>query len=152
MKELPVFVKESSIIPMETLVQSTSYAPSDTLILHVYKGNVSNTFIYYEDDGKSFDYEKDIYYKRSISYDPSQNTIVLNKTEGQFQSKFKNILLVLHGFTGINKLKINDQSISLSKIQWSFLSADSVVSNNEDACNVLTTIFKNDAGKIIIKY
>jgi len=152
MKELPVYVKESSIIPMQTLVQSTAYNPSDTLILHIYKGNIPNSFIYYEDDGKTFNYEKGDYYKRIISYDPSQKIIVLDKTEGQFQSKFKNILLVLHGFDSINKLKVNDQSASLKQLQWSFLSPDSITKSNEDACSVLTTVFKNDAKKIIIKY
>ncbi|HSY61112.1 MAG TPA: TIM-barrel domain-containing protein, partial [Cytophaga sp.] len=58
MQVLPVYVKESSIIPMQTLVQSTTIQPSDTLILHIYKGMIPNTFVYYEDDGKTFDYEK----------------------------------------------------------------------------------------------
>jgi len=156
MKELPVYVKESSIIPMQTLVQSTADMPQDTLILHVYKGTVPNTYTYYEDDGLSFDYEKGNYYKRNISYDPSQKEIVFDKTEGAFSSKFKNILLVLHGFNGSQQIKINDQSYSLTSSTFAFLSDSALpvaaTGNNDDQCNILTTTFKNDNGEIVIKY
>jgi len=156
MKQLPVYVKESSIIPMQTLVQSTAIMPSDTLILHIYKGAIVNTFIYYEDDGQTFDYEKGVYYKRVITYNPSQKIIVLDKTEGSFHSKFKNILLVLHGFDGAKEININNQSINLTENKISFLSPSSFdtkeFSDNLGAASVLTAVIKNDTGKITIKY
>lgn len=57
-KKLPIYVRESSIYPMQSLVQSTSEKPTDTLLIHIYKGNINNTFVYYEDDGESYNYEK----------------------------------------------------------------------------------------------
>jgi alpha-glucosidase len=156
MQKLPVYVKESSIIPTQTLVQSTMIMPSDTLVLHIYKGAIANTFVYYEDDGKSFDYEKGDFYKRNITYDPSQNSIQFDKTEGKFQSKFKSILLLLHGFDGVNSIKINDRSINLQTATISFLSTSSLPdftgTSKTESCKILTTVFKNDNDKIIIKY
>ncbi|MEO7264178.1 MAG: TIM-barrel domain-containing protein, partial [Ferruginibacter sp.] len=82
MQQLPAYVKESSIIPMQSLVQSTSDKPTDTLLLHIYKGNVPNSYTFYEDDGKTFDYEKGAYYKRIISYDPANKLISFSVAEG----------------------------------------------------------------------
>src|ERR1700749_283253 len=88
MHKLPVYVKESSIIPMQSLVQSTSQKPIDTLTIHVYKGDVNNKFVYYEDDGESYHYENGAYYKRAITYDAAAKTITFNKVEGSASSKF----------------------------------------------------------------
>lgn len=96
MQQLPVFVKESSIIPMQSLVQTTAEQPTDTLFVHVYKGESKNKFIYYEDDGESYAYEKGAFYKRAITYDT--NKLILSTPEGQSNSKFKFIQLILHGF------------------------------------------------------
>jgi Alpha-glucosidases, family 31 of glycosyl hydrolases len=98
MHQLPVYVKESSIIPMQSLVQTTATQPTDTLFLHLYKGAIKNTFVYYEDDGESYAYEKGAFYKRAITYDPLKNTLQLATPEGQSNSKFKSIQLILHGF------------------------------------------------------
>ena len=141
---------------MQTLVQSTSIQPLDTLILHIYQGAIANTFVYYEDDGKTFDYEKGVYYRRSIVYNPSQKTILLDKAEGSFTSKFKNILLVLHGFGDTDKISINGHSVDLQMAFISFLSTSSfdikTVADNLNSCKTLTALIKNDSEKIVIKY
>ncbi|MES2129811.1 MAG: glycoside hydrolase family 31 protein [Pseudomonadota bacterium] len=102
--KLPLYVKESSIVPMQSLVQSTSERPADTLALHIYKGDIASSISYYEDDGASFDYQKGAYYQRSISYDPAARSIRFGAVEGKYQSKFGKIEIVLHGF-GDTKLK-----------------------------------------------
>jgi len=43
--------------------------------VHVYNGNVNNSFVYYEDDGESFNYEKGAYYKRTITYDVAKKAV-----------------------------------------------------------------------------
>ncbi len=96
--KLPVYVKGGSIIPMQSLVQTTAQKPVDTLFVHIYNGNTANRFVYYEDDGKSFDYKKGSYYKRAISFEPVGHNIVFDTVEGNYQSRFKHIKLILHGF------------------------------------------------------
>ena len=109
---LPVYVKESSIIPMQSLVQTTAQAPTDTLSLHIYNGNVLNEFVYYEDDGKTYNYEQGDYYKRSIKFDPAGRSIILDEVSGNFISKFHFIKLIMHGFSAINQVKINGSAIA----------------------------------------
>jgi len=99
--DLPVFVKAGAIIPMQNIVQSTNEKGDGILELNVWYGNGVSSFVYYEDDGTSYDYENGDYYKREITFDPSRRTIVFSEVEGSFKSKFSNIQLVLHGFENL---------------------------------------------------
>ena len=113
LNNLPVFVKGGSIIPMQSVIQSTNEMPSDTLVIHVYNGKTANTFVYYEDDGTSYDYENGNFYKREIIFDPANNAIVFEKYQGTFRSKFNYYKLHFHGFennsfTGNEIVKANE--------------------------------------------
>ncbi|MBC9911061.1 TIM-barrel domain-containing protein [Chitinophaga varians] len=121
-KTLPVYVKESSIVPMQSLVQSTREKPADTLFLHLYKGSQPNTFVYYEDDGESFSYEKGDYYERTITYDPAQQTLTLQKPQGSYSSQFHHIKLILHGFDSKQRVTVNGSTAAVSANPFSFLS------------------------------
>ena len=152
---LPIYVKESSIIPMQTLVQSTAIAPSDTLLLHIYKGSIANTYTYYEDDGKSYDYEKGSYYKRNIIYTPADNKIIFEKADGLMYSKFTNVALILHGFDGQQKVVVNGNSVQLQPNTISLLSPISKFdpqgsAKAADGTSTLTTVFKNNNDRITI--
>jgi len=107
LNDLPVFVMASGIIPMQSVVQYTSQKPSSLLELHIYNGSRSNTFVYYEDDGSSYDYEKGIYYKRSIDFDPEKRIIQLSKADGTFTSKFSAVRMVLHNFREVMSVNVN---------------------------------------------
>ncbi len=96
--QLPVYVKASSVIPMQSLVQSTKEKPSDTLYVYVYNGVDKNSFTYYEDDGKSLDYSKGIFCRRNIVFDPRHKKIALQQQEGSYTSQFRHIQFILHGF------------------------------------------------------
>lgn len=100
--KLPLYIKAGSIIPMQSLVESTSEMPSDTLVLHIYNGNKTNSFSYYEDDGESYKYQSGDYYKRTISFNPAINTIGFSKAEGSYTSRFRFIKIILHGFAKIS--------------------------------------------------
>ena len=121
-KTLPVYVKESSIIPMQSLIQCTAEQPSDTLFLHVYKGDKENTFVYYEDDGKSFDNEKGIFYQRAITYRPADEKLVLEKVSGSYSSRFQYIRLLLHGFSEKKSITVNGAPLALQTGRYAFLS------------------------------
>ncbi|MBK0378405.1 glycoside hydrolase family 31 protein [Mucilaginibacter segetis] len=111
--QLPVYVKESSIIPMQSQIQNTTEKPVDTLYLHVYKGDVNNKFVYYEDDGESYAYENGAFYKRTISYNAATKTITFAKADGALKSKFSNIKLMLHGFNN-TEIKLNGKQVKVN--------------------------------------
>jgi alpha-glucosidase len=106
--KLPVFAKGGSFIPMQTLIQSTSEKPSDTLYLHVYWGKDPSEYIYYEDDGITFAYKNGSSMIQKFLFDPDRKQIVIEAPLGSYQSKFSKIALILHGFDDQkNKMTIN---------------------------------------------
>ena len=117
--QLPVFIKASAIIPMQSTVQSTKQKPSDTLYLHVYNGKEKNRFVYYEDNGTDLAYQKGDYCKRVITFDPFSRRLLLEKQDGAFKSNFKKLQLVFHGFestvTGIVINSGNEQPLQEQK-------------------------------------
>ncbi len=153
MHTLPVYVRESSIIPMQSLVQTTQQKPSDTLFLHVYKGSVNNDFRYYEDDGETFDYEKEEYFQRNISYRPSENSLTLEKVSGKLASKFKHIQLILHGFGGQENISTDGKPVNIEKGTVAFIQPVSRFdpqgeSNPVVSCGVLKVVVPNSADAI----
>ncbi|MEJ1928785.1 glycoside hydrolase family 31 protein [Nostoc sp. NIES-2111] len=96
-KQLPVFVKAGSILPMQSLVMNTAEKPSDTLYVHVYLGGKGSSYTYYEDDGESFDNEKGVYYRRSISYNAAARSVSFGEVQGSGKSKFSQVKLLFHG-------------------------------------------------------
>lgn len=111
LNDMPVFVKESGIVPMQSVVQSTKEKGDGILYVHVWKGNADNNFVYYEDDGTTYNYEQSDFYKRTISYLPQSNQIIFEKKEGNYTSKFDKIKIVLHGFTSLSAATVNDTAV-----------------------------------------
>src|SRR6185312_9506750 len=70
--QIPIYVKGSSIIPMQALVQSTAQNPGDTLTVHIYNGTQPNTFTWYHDAGNGFNYRQGVFYSRTITFNPAQ--------------------------------------------------------------------------------
>ncbi|HEY0741253.1 MAG TPA: glycoside hydrolase family 31 protein [Chryseosolibacter sp.] len=94
---LPIYIKGGAIIPMQP-VKSHTGESNDILNLHLYAGLTSSSFLFYEDDGNSFDYQKNVYTKRMIDYKPVERTLTLQNAEGSFKTAYRKVKLVLHGF------------------------------------------------------
>lgn len=147
---LPVFVKGGSIIPMQSLVQSTAEQPTDTLSIHVYNGSGYNNFVYYEDDGKSFAYQKGEFYKRNIIFDPDKRKISFEAPEGKYNSHFKYIRLLLHGFDGTTALTSGNGKITLQDEQFAYLGVTG--HETQSNCAVKCTVINNDTANIQLNY
>ncbi|MDN3582131.1 TIM-barrel domain-containing protein [Mucilaginibacter flavus] len=155
--KLPVYVKGGSIIPMQSLTQSTAELPTDTLAVHIYKGDKPNHFVYYEDDGKSFGYQKGDFYKRTISFDPDKKTISFDKAEGTYKTNFKYIRLVLHGFEQTTSIKTAGNNLKLQDDAIAFLGAAANTDpqgsvNAPDKSPVKTVTISNTTNNIQINY
>lgn len=154
MHTLPVFIRESSIIPMQSLVQTTAEKPSDTLFLHVYKGSRENRFEYYEDDGETFAYEKGASYRRVVEYKPAEGNLVLEKPVSGMPSHFRYVQLVLHGF-GKDAAKVNGAERKLTAGEWVAVQPVSRfdpqgVANPVVKCKVQTLTLPNDNQSITV--
>lgn len=94
--DVPVFVKEGAIIPMQSVVQHTKEKGDGVLTIHVWKGKEETFFQYYEDDGETYDYEKGKFLTRHIDYDPGGNRVLFTVEEGSYTSKYNTVKVVYH--------------------------------------------------------
>ncbi len=97
-ERLPVFVKASAIIPVSSKAHTNTKNLGDTIEIHVYAGEEENSFLYYEDDGETYQFEQGKFHKRLIEYNPQSKSIIINKAEGQYASRFKHLHVCFHGF------------------------------------------------------
>ena len=114
---IPIFVKASSILPLQTKVLSTKDKPSDTLYVHVFYGAAAHRFVYYEDDGSTLDYQRGTFFQRTIEFDPAGRKIVFGKPEGNYASQFKRVGLVLHGFGEQNGFRENGRPAAVEQTE-----------------------------------
>ncbi|MEI6455947.1 MAG: TIM-barrel domain-containing protein [bacterium] len=113
LNNLPVFIKASGILPLQSPVQYTAQKPSSLLELHIYRGTEDNQFVYYEDDGLTYEFEKGSFYKRTITYEPGKQAITLGKADGSFTSKFTAVKIVFHGFKTLMSVNVSGSPVTL---------------------------------------
>ena len=110
LNDMPVFVKAGAIIPLQHVIQSTQDVGDGILELHIWPNKESSSFVYYEDDGDTYDYEQGIYHKRTINLDPTSQTITLSAVEGSYTSKYTKLIVLLHGSGVTIQSKLVDNS------------------------------------------
>ncbi len=116
--KLPVFIKAGSVLPMQKATPHTGIKQEEW-ILHIYCGKESSDFLYYTDDGQTFDYQKGKSMKRLIQYHAHENKVVVTAEEGDYQTDFKTIKVVLHG-SQADEISFNGNSQKLTHQMHSF--------------------------------
>jgi alpha-glucosidase len=117
---LPLFVKAGAIVPMQSLVQSTQEQPEPTMYLHLYTG-ADGEFLYYEDDGTSYQYCDGHYCLRKFSLDHNAGKFLIGAAEGSYISRFKEIRCFLHGFEQRSEVKVQGKKAQVSEETIEFL-------------------------------
>ncbi|MEO8884825.1 MAG: glycoside hydrolase family 31 protein [Mucilaginibacter sp.] len=95
--DLPVFIKAGAIIPMQNVIQSTGEKGDGILFIHIWNGTEATEFVYYEDDGLTYNYQTENYYKRTIIFNPQKRAITLSAVKGNYVSKYMKLQVILHG-------------------------------------------------------
>lgn len=106
--KLPVFVRSGAIIPMQPVVSNTQ-EKHELIIIHLYAGDSDNEFIFFEDDGISYDYQKGVHSKRRLTYEAKDKRFTVHAQEGTYHSTLKKVRLVFHGFRMMNTIRLNDE-------------------------------------------
>jgi len=117
---LPVFIKAGSVLPMQYATAHTGIRQKEW-ILHIFCGKDPSDFLYYTDDGQTFDYQNGKSMKRLIQYLASENKILISAEDGSYQTDFKTIKIVLHG-TDVNEISCNGDQQKLTHHVHSFFS------------------------------
>ncbi|OGU33535.1 MAG: alpha-xylosidase [Ignavibacteria bacterium GWA2_35_9] len=81
--DIPIFVKEGSIISCGPDIQYTDEKPADPIRLFVYTGS-DGSFTLYEDENVNYNYEKGIFSLIPFSYNEKEKTLTIEKRQGKF--------------------------------------------------------------------
>lgn len=85
---MPIFVRSGSIIPYGPELQYTDQKVADTITLYVYSGKDGH-FNLYEDDGKSYQYEKGAYSIIPLDYHETGHTLTIGERSGTYEGMLK---------------------------------------------------------------
>jgi alpha-D-xyloside xylohydrolase len=96
-EQIPVFVREGSIIPFGPEMEWSDEKPAELINLYIYSGK-DGAFQLYEDEGTNYNYEKGKYATIDITYDDIAKSVSFSQRKGQFPGMLKtrrfNIVLV----------------------------------------------------------
>jgi alpha-D-xyloside xylohydrolase len=82
LETMPLYVREGSILPMGPQVQYAA-EKADPIELRVYTG-ANDTFVLYEDEGNSYNYENGVYASTPIVWDNTNEILTIGPTSGYF--------------------------------------------------------------------
>jgi alpha-glucosidase len=117
--ELPLFVAEGGILFRAPTMQSTAEWATADLIFDVYaKGATERE--YYEDDGSTFAYRQDGYFKRTVSVRPEAGgaTVTLGAASGSFTPRHASNTIALHFAKAPRSVSLNGQTLPAAAIQF----------------------------------
>lgn len=139
--QIPLFIKEGSIIPMREYSSSIEKGTNDKLILHVYPG-ANSEFTLIEDDGTSNDYLKGIFAKTNISIKNTDEgfDLTINPVLGNYKGMSLNreISIYIHTKSKISNIKCNGENIDQTVMDDGVMSANIVSNkNNNTVFNIL---------------
>lgn len=120
-EKIPAYVKESSIIPVCPNANTNTKNLGDILEIHIYNGEDNNSFLYYEDDGESFDYQAGSFYKRLIEFNAKDKSIRIGQAAGAYASKIKQLAICLHGFDDVNTFNLNGNPAEVPTNEYRFI-------------------------------
>ena len=86
--DIPVFVKEGSIIPCGPALQYSTEKPADPIRLFIYTGN-DCSFNLYEDENTNYNYEKGMFSIIPLKYNEKNHEIILGNRQGEFPGMLK---------------------------------------------------------------
>ncbi|GAB2548273.1 glycoside hydrolase family 31 protein [Rhodanobacter koreensis] len=118
--EMPVFVREGSIIPEQSVSDYSNAQPLDHVILNVY-GSGKGSFELYEDDGISLAYSQGQYALTPMTYATSSDgshQLVIEPTKGSFagQVQARSYELRIHAANKPLSISVNGSNVS----QWTW--------------------------------
>lgn len=116
---MPLFVKQGSIIPMQSLMTYSCERSLDTLIVQVF-GPDSGRFNLYEDDGYSLDYTDHNYSWTPISFSGKKNgeyRLSIGPTDGKFEGQVgsRAYTIQIHGLAKPSEIKLNNNPVILGE-------------------------------------
>ena len=89
LNRVPMFVRAGSILPLGPEMQYTGEKPWDNLEIRLYPGT-DGTFMLYEDEGDTYNYERGIYSTIPFHWNDRSHTLTIGHRQGQYPGMLTN--------------------------------------------------------------
>ena len=86
---IPLFVRAGSLVPMGPDVEYAAEKPADPIELRVYLG-ADGSFLLYEDENDTYDYEKGAFATIAFQWDDAKRTLTIGERKGSFPGMLGN--------------------------------------------------------------
>ena len=91
----PVYVPAGAILLLGEPLQYTGQKPVEKLDVYVFPGQ-DGEFVYYDDEGTNYNYEKGLFSTIKFSYDDATGTLTVGARQGSFPGMAENLVLNVH--------------------------------------------------------
>ena len=113
----PIFIKESSIIPMGVNQNYIGEVNNDELTLNIYLGEEGKDFSYthYNDDGESFEYKEGVYNQYDIKVSNKDTiNIYFTVSKNNYINKYSKVKFILNNLKEEKSIFINGKKVVLN--------------------------------------
>lgn len=100
--QIPVFVREGGIIPMEQGLEYTSESVNTPFEFHIYEGK-DGDFELYEDAGDGYEYESGMYNLIPVSWNDTEKELCVGESSFVFDQSLSGRICVVHTSSGKTK-------------------------------------------------
>jgi len=111
---VPILIKAGAIIPLAPDNQRYIDEIKSPLTIHIYpRGNSS--FELYEDDGESYEYEKDIFSITTFRCNENDKKLLISKSKpvGKFEVPERDYVFCVHGTTAVKDISSDGHSLPI---------------------------------------
>jgi alpha-D-xyloside xylohydrolase len=110
---IPLYIKAGSIVPMGPYLQYATEKAADPIELRIYTG-ADASFVLYEDENDTYNYEKGIYATIAMNWNEAEKTLTIKDRKGEFPGMLKDrtfrvVLVNAKNGTGIEPAKMADE-------------------------------------------
>ena len=125
-EDIPLFIKKGAIIPSNAKAIQNVEEKVDSLYLDVFPDTTESTFKYYDDDGKTYNYEKGEYLFQNMKTQDKGNSIIFDiaQKEGSYTSDTKYYICKVHGSVA-KDVKLGGKSLTQGESLEKLMNADS---------------------------
>lgn len=115
-KDIPLFVRQGSIVASQPFQDYVDQKPASEVTLDVFGGQLQAAFVYYDDDGNTYAYEKGAYYRQPITADGAAGStqVQIEAPQGTYRPSLRTYVVRVHG---IRASTVNVNGSNLPAVQ-----------------------------------
>jgi alpha-glucosidase len=123
-KDIPLFVRSGSILATQPLEQFVGQHPIIEITLDIFPAQSFASFVAYDDDGETYNYEKGDYLRQQISAKENGNetAIRVDASTGNYSARLRSYLLRIH--SAARKVTLNGKPLPQTGTSAADLTSD----------------------------